>query len=467
MKKLITLSLSVLFFSVVQAQENPISNSTLTTCGGFLVDTGLSAGDYGNNENFTMTVCAEAPETIINLYFNLFQLGTGDSMTIYDGDDTSAPLIGMFEEDDLQTTDVTSTGISGCLTIVWVTHASDIGNFTAETTCGLPCERPVVAVDVASDNPWRICVDEEISLDGSPTTFADGTALESFTWDFGDNTTNTTDWPIVTHSFSAPGAYLVQLYVTDDNECSNGNLIDVLVEVSTTPDFSETTEDLLLCLGQELELNGAVTPVEWSASPSSNFGGALFIPDDQTQCFGSEIIVSGFSAGQEVTQVSDLVDFFINFEHSFMGDLTITFLCPSGQSIIAHAQGGGGTFLGEPVDNDGTPDIEGVGYDYYWAPDATLGTWDDESGGTLASDIYSTVGDWDDLIGCPLNGIWSIEICDSWGSDNGFIFDWAVTFDPSLYPEDLSFTPSIGADCDSTFWSSNNGPLSTSSVFGN
>ena len=324
MKKLITLSLSVLFFSVVQAQENPISNSTLTTCGGFLVDTGLSAGDYGNNENFTMTVCAEAPETILNLYFNLFQLGTGDSMTIYDGDDTSAPLIGVFEEDDLQTTDVTSTGISGCLTIVWVTDGSDIGNFTAETTCGLPCERPVVAVDVASDNPWRICVDEEISLDGSPTTFADGTALESFTWDFGDNTTNTTDWPIVTHSFSAPGAYLVQLYVTDDNECSNGNLIDVLVEVSTTPDFSETTEDLLLCLGQELELNGAVSPVEWSASPSSNFGGALFIPDDQTQCFGSEIIVSGFSAGQEVTQVSDLVDFFINFEHSFMGDLTIT-----------------------------------------------------------------------------------------------------------------------------------------------
>ncbi len=30
------------------------------------------------------------------------------------------------------------------------------------------------------------------------------------------------------------------------------------------------------------------------------------------------------------------------------------------------------------------------------------------------------------LIGCPLNGIWSIEVCDTWGADNGWIFSWSL-----------------------------------------
>ena len=50
-----------------------------------------------------------------------------------------------------------------------------------------------------------------------------------------------------------------------------------------------------------------------------------------------------------------------------MGDLTVTFICPDGSSIGVHQQGGGGTFLGEPVDNDADPDNPGVGYDYFWS----------------------------------------------------------------------------------------------------
>ena len=54
-----------------------------------------------------------------------------------------------------------------------------------------------------------------------------------------------------------------------------------------------------------------------------------------------------------IDEESDLASFFINFEHSYMGDLTIQFECPSGQIITVHQQGGGGTALGEPVDTDG------------------------------------------------------------------------------------------------------------------
>ncbi|MEZ4799555.1 MAG: hypothetical protein R2809_07260 [Flavobacteriales bacterium] len=56
----------------------------------------------------------------------------------------------------------------------------------------------------------------------------------------------------------------------------------------------------------------------------------------------------------------------------------------------------------------------GVGYDYWWSPTATNGTWADNSGGTLPSGTYESFGDLSDLVGCPLNGAWAIEVCDMW-----------------------------------------------------
>ena len=32
------------------------------------------------------------------------------------------------------------------------------------------------------------------------------------------------------------------------------------------------------------------------------------------------------------------------------------------------------------------------------------------------------------LVGCPLNGDWSIQVCDPWGGDNGWIFSWSLDF---------------------------------------
>lgn len=41
-------------------------------------------------------------------------------------------------------------------------------------------------------------------------------------------------------------------------------------------------------------------------------------------------------------------------------------------------------------------------------------------------DYYKPADDFSQLIGCPLNGTWEIEVCDTWGSDNGWIFSWAL-----------------------------------------
>ncbi|MGK0277380.1 MAG: gliding motility-associated-like protein [Litorivivens sp.] len=459
MKKIYTLiAISCLFNSFATGQEIPISNATVTGCAGFLVDTGLSQGDYGPNEDITMTICADDGETYINLGFNLFNLGEGDFLTIYDGDSDLAPLLGVYGGIDLQQIDVTSTdeNPTACLTLHWESDGSDEGSFGAAISCGLPCIKPLAVVEFEGEIPLLVCPGDEITLDASPTVFAEGTAVGTWEWNYGDLQTNSTDWPVTTHSFDEEGAYKIQLYITDDNGCSSTNVIDVLVFVSNEP-IIEIISEPAVCLGAELDIAGIATPVTWSAIPNGLDGGDVFIPDDQGECFGSTITYNIFNAGATIEEVGDIENFFVNFEHSFMGDLTITFICPNGQSITVHEPSGGGTYLGEPVDVDGTPNEAGIGYDYWWAPDATNGTWGEESGGTtLASGTYQSDGPWENLVGCPLNGVWEIEICDTWASDNGFIFNWTVEMDPSLYPEDLSFTPSIGTDCDSTFWTGPN-----------
>ncbi|MGY8941612.1 MAG: PKD domain-containing protein, partial [Flavobacteriales bacterium] len=402
MKSLIHSSLGAAFMlfalaSGVHAQETPISNTTLETCEGFLVDTGLSAADYGSNEDITMTICPEAPETIITLYFALASIGEGDMLQIYDGTDTSGPLLGTYIEFDAQGLEIFATedNLSGCLTLHWTSDAQGSGNFVAEMSCGYPCDRPFAIASSGEPVPHLACPGEEITFDATESTVADGFEIVTWDWDFDDGTFSS-DGAVVIHSFDEPGAYKVQVGIADNNitendpdGCSNNNLIDHLVLVSTEPDWAGTSQDATICSGQQFPLDGMVAGVTYDSEPTADFGGGLFIPDDQTQCFNAELTFTSFSPGAVIENAdADILDLFINFEHSYMGDLTITFVCPNGQSLAVHQQGGGGTQLGVPDQGDGTG--PGVGWDYYWSPTATNGTWADNGFGTLPAGTYES-----------------------------------------------------------------------------
>lgn len=41
-------------------------------------------------------------------------------------------------------------------------------------------------------------------------------------------------------------------------------------------------------------------------------------------------------------------------------------------------------------------------------------------------DYYTPGDDFSSLTGCPLNGVWNIQICDYWGIDNGWVFNWSL-----------------------------------------
>jgi subtilisin-like proprotein convertase family protein len=160
---------------------------------------------------------------------------------------------------------------------------------------------------------------------------------------------------------------------------------------------------------------------------------------DALTCFEIPFQTFGLSDTAEVTLVS------ANMEHSFMGDLNITLICPNGQELVLSSNPGSGVDLGEPeVDGTGP----GIGYDYAWSEDAELGTFNEEAenvsaGESLPAGTYSSEGAWTSLDGCPSNGVWVLEICDAWAADNGYLFEAGISFGDVefLYSEQLGCLP--------------------------
>jgi subtilisin-like proprotein convertase family protein len=456
-----------LFFNISSfSQEFSIDGGDIFQCGVWLVDDGLS-GNYSTNRMDTISICTESPDTIVNLYFSEFDLGLGDLMMVYNGNSTDAQLLGIYEYQDLLEQHISSTNASGCLTLVFISDSTFTGDFKAYISCGALCAFPLVGIISEEESPVLLCPGEEIIFDGSATLFSDQSGIHSFLWEFGDGTNDSVNWPLVSHIFNDPGVYQVGLNVSDSLGCSN-NYADIFwVKVSTYPDFSLLTEDFITCapgqyyLGVSSDISDSLISNanlnNWISNTilgnsNADFNDPVFIPDNQSECLYDSITYSYFPNDAFVQSVDDIGNIWINIEHSYLGDLVIGLTCPNGNSILLHSQDVGGTFLGEPVDDESS-DI-GIGYDYFWTQDTSNATWAEVGWGleTLPSGDYQSVESMDLLVGCPLNGTWIITICDMGASDNGYLFSWGVNFNPPYISDTLVVSPVYGANCDSSYW---------------
>lgn len=473
-------ALSILLFALsgstasAQGQQFSISGGDISTCSGVLEDTGGPTGEYGNNENFTVTICPDNPGDAISLNWVFFALSTQgpnplDRIRLWDGDNTTATFLGEYTGSALQglITSATNLNATGCLTVQFISNGGGTGNFAAGITCFTPCERPTAVATMSQPMPYPalVCVGEEISFDGTASYAAPGFNVTTYSWLFDDG--DTVHTPTATHSFSVPGEYIVQLNLIDDNGCVNSNVVDLQVLVSTTPSFAGTLESLETCLGSVVDLTAVVQPVTWTGIPEANFGSGVYLPDDLGIPFTSDLTFTQFDPGQTVTSTSDILSVCVNMEHSYMGDLVIQLSCPNGQTMLMHQQGGGGTFLGDANDGDSNANpVPGICWNYCWSPTATLGTWAESAnsgatpnvmpssqGTALVPDTYTPVQSFTNMIGCPLNGTWTFTITDLWGADNGFLCDWSMNFDPNIIPDATQFTPVLGtSSIDSSGW---------------
>ncbi len=473
--RLSTFLLFVLLFTFTHAQQISITAGSATSCSGVIEDSGGPNGQYSDNENFTLTICPDQPGNVIYLTWFVFNLSTqggqgnpADNLTIYDGDNISATSLGSYSGSALQNLVVSGTvfNTSGCLTLVFRSNNGGIGDFAAGFQCTVPCLNPTAIATMPEAVPALICQGESVTFDGTASQAQNNFSIVQYLWDFDDGSVDSTSGPLVSHVFDDDGEHVVQLYVTDDNGCRNLNLNDLQILVSTTPSFSPTDEGPEICFGETVTLFGGAIPTTWTGIPDANFGGGIFLPDDVGLPFTSTLTFEQFDFGQQVTNLSNIQSICVEMEHTFMGDLVLQVICPNGQSMIFHQQGGGGTYLGSPNDTDSNDDpIFGECWEYCWSPTATNGTWVENvaAGGnttpsgtpqnpSLNPGTYEPVETFNNLIGCPLNGDWTYQSTDLWAADNGFICSWSIAFDPAIIPDVTTFTPSFGPEADSSAW---------------
>ncbi len=469
------------------------NNTTISTCNGFIIDSGGQGGSgYGNNENITITICPDSPGNIISVVFNFFQLSTDDDapgpnvnvdyMDVFDGPSASSPGLGTYSGSELQGVVIhaTALNVSGCITLRFRSNSTGTGQFTGSATCQTPCDPPIASgviigtVDQTgtiepgqTQDSILVCVGETVKFDGSSSMAAQSFNLTNYKWDFMNG--DTMNGAISEYAFPEPGQYRVQLFVTDDNGCKNNNLIDLQVFVGTIPNFNGFIYDTTICTNESINFNADPESyqVTWTG-----FSGEIeiengCISDDMLGVSqNSEILQTEFAAGATITNpATDIQSICIDMEHSFMGDLVLMIVCPNGQSQILHQQGGGGTQIGipNPIDNiDCTNDstqaaTQGSPLTYCFTPTASQ-TWvqwvtANGTGLTLPAGDYAPIQPFSNLVGCPLNGIWTLTVIDNWAADDGTVFGVDLNFDSTFYPPVTVFEPTIGIQSDSSYWS--------------
>lgn len=311
----------------------------------------------------------------------------------------------------------------------------------------------------------RVCVNQMITLNGS-ATFSDNDIGATYEWDLGDG--NTIAGTTASFSYTAPGVYIANLKVsgTTPSRCNTSTNINQVIQVSTEPDFTGTgASESVLCFGESTTIDGVVNPEEFVFNCTPPVGTTTALPDGVGVPYETSVFVDCYDPSQTLTNTDQIVSICLSLEHSYLGDLDIDIISPNGQTVRLFQNNPGITAnLGTPwatgvVDALSTNTTPGVGSLYCFMPNNTLPTLDGGvlNGGVFVSgngpgtyiDSYVPAGNYrsttplSGLVGSPLNGEWKIRIVDNEVNDNGNIFEWQITFDPSILPANFTFTPSI------------------------
>jgi gliding motility-associated-like protein len=477
---------------------NDFGNGSLT----HFFDDGGQGGNYGDSVNEVITFCPDLNTgTKVTATFATdagfeWDVDGSDTLYVYDGPTTASPLLGKYNSDSHAlgfNHQASWNNPSGCLTFEFVTDSMTVGTgWAANVSCAnfpQPYEPHMYAwqnginyPDTALQNIFPadtgyvdVCPGDSILLIAAPnfpnsleTTgygYSQNMNNCTFSWSFSDGTVLAGD--SVWFTPPAQSGYLISLRI--DDPIGWPMVIRSKARVAITPSFASCFADPdTVCLGETSTLIGGITatdttgvePIDGAFTAGGTFAGLTPLPDGSGQQYSTVINIIDFDPADTVANGSDIAQICVTLEHSYLGDLEMTLTCPDGTvgaifdgfpgGMITWGAGfnGGGTYLGDPIDNNtGNP---GIGWQYCFdSNNNTFGTMAAEhgAGNTVMSTltpgasmnpngVYLPMDNWNTFVGCPLNGPWTITVQDNIGIDDGYIFEWGVFFNDTLYQQE-------------------------------
>ena len=264
-----------------------------------------------------------------------------------------------------------------------------------------------------------------------------------------------------------------------------------------------TGDSLNLIAGYDQVSNLQLDTVQSLQATTLAVTDTIFLPDGVdcgSGCsYSSPVTFTAFSPSATIQSANDILYVRLAIEHSYIGDVWIRLSCPNGQYVsLMKKYGSSGSsscssaipaseygwvgsttsyaFFGRYYEPDATastsdkcnPALNPMGecWNYCWSnatnqgyqyacgnskvyedcnhistvnPNGVSNPYVDSTNTANMTNVYHPDGNFSNLIGCPMNGMWSIEVVDAWGSDNGYVCGWEIALDPSLMPADWAY----------------------------
>ena len=336
---------------------------------------------------------------------------------------------------------------------------------------------------------YGVCHDEEVSFTANSdfpnnnNLYAQSDSTLDYTWGvvyMGDTILTHTGvgGNTFSNAFHQGGGYYIFCNAVDSNGCINRNINTKKVRVSLHP-VPESVSFFpdSVCTGTQVTMFGAPYVEPWIDFNADIFN-VISICYDDYACYPFHLYSQIYPDTAIINSIDDIERIYINMEHSYLGDLSILVKCPNGQSCLLKAYNSGTptiapgwsiTTVNNPDSYGGNiihlglaPDpssgtacyyTAGEGYSYNFTPSATqpMGgstssasnpnitsiSYTDPCGNTETSYVlnpgdYASYESMSSLVGCPLNGLWTLYVCDHLNYDNGFVFEWGIFFNEEI-----------------------------------
>ena len=324
-------------------------------------------------------------------------------------------------------------------------------------------------------------------------------ANTTFTWDLGIETVEGVGMNVLDHYFTTGRGYDIAISNTDSAGCINYMPTIFRIRTSQNP-IRKVSQLPPMCTGDQITVSSTysnlsviqVDSVFSEQLTTLKVTDTIFLPDG-VDCgngcaYTSSVTFTAFAPSATIQSADDILYVRIQLEHSFIGDIYIALSCPNGQTVkIMNKYGtsgattcasqiptpwgwqvtsgvSSGAYFGVAYDysngcnpNDSQNQM-GQTWNYCWSNNTALGyqyangqgyVYEtvnvhngrvDSTNTTNMTQVYHPDQPFSQLIGCPMNGTWSIKVIDGWGADNGWLTEWEMALDPSLLPQDWDYT---------------------------